>query len=300
MKAIDFKGIIPPIQTSFTKEGEVYEKGMRELIRFTLPYVHAYYPLGTYGCGPFMTVDERKKTLEMILDEVNGKVPVIAHVGAPGTKVAVDLAKHAKAAGAAAVGAISPFYSPKLKDEYLFGYFADIQQAVGDDEFPVFVYNNGSYSQNPVSPAMLRRLAREAGIRGCKDSSFDIFNYYLYKDAVKDIPNFNVIIGTEAIFVPAFDYGAQACVCGIGNIYPDLMRKMYDTYMAGDLTGAYQCQDTIRQVRNLIKINPTIPTMHAILELRGIACGYPAAPFYKLDDSVKESLKKALKEIGLL
>ena len=109
MKAKDFKGIIPPIQTSFTADGELNEQGIRNLIRFTLPHVHAYYPIGTYGVGPLMTMDDRKKALEIILDEVNGKVPVIAHVGCADTKSAIELAKHAKAAGASAVASISPY-----------------------------------------------------------------------------------------------------------------------------------------------------------------------------------------------
>lgn len=78
MKAKDFVGIIPPVLSSFTSEGRVYEKGIREIIRFTLPHVNGYYPIGTYGCGPLMSIDERKRALEIILEEVNGKVPVVA------------------------------------------------------------------------------------------------------------------------------------------------------------------------------------------------------------------------------
>ena len=114
MKAKDFKGIIPPIQTSFTADGELNEQGIRNLIRFTLPHVHAYYPIGTYGVGPLMTMDDRKKALEIILDEVNGKVPVIAHVGCADTKSAIELAKHAKAAGASA-GKKAPAKKPAGK-----------------------------------------------------------------------------------------------------------------------------------------------------------------------------------------
>ena len=148
MKAIDFKGIIPPIQTAFHADGTVNKEGTRNIVRFTLPHVQAYYPLGTYGVGPLMSPDERKVALEVILDETNGKVPVIAHVGCPDTKNAVELVKHAKAAGAAAVGSISPYYSPNLPDKYLYQYFMDLMDAAGD--LPVFVYNNAHYCQNTI------------------------------------------------------------------------------------------------------------------------------------------------------
>ena len=91
MKAKEFYGIIPPLLSSFTKDGEIYEKGIRNLIKFSLPFVHGYYPIGTYGCGPLMSVDERKRVLEIILSEVNGRVPVVAHVGHPGTQPTLSL-----------------------------------------------------------------------------------------------------------------------------------------------------------------------------------------------------------------
>jgi len=299
MKAIDFKGIIPPIQTSFTKDGEIYEKGLRELVKFTLPHVHAYYPIGTYGCGPMMTLDERKKALEIILDEVNGKVPVIAHVGCADTKSAIELARHAKAAGAEAVGSISPYYSPNLPDDSLYQYFTDILDAVGDDNFAVFLYNNAHYSQNKVSPALLKRLAKY-GLRGCKDSSFDLVNFYQYKEAVKDYPDFNVITGTEAIFVASFEAGAQACVCGIGNIYPEIMRKMYDEFVSGDTAASLKTQEKILNIRSIIKQGVTVPIMHAILELRGVDAGYPKRPFLPVSPEQKENIAAQLKEMKLI
>ena len=66
MKAMEYTGVIPPMLSSFTPEGEIYEKGMREIIRFTLPHVHGLYPIGTYGCGPLMSLSDRKRMLEII------------------------------------------------------------------------------------------------------------------------------------------------------------------------------------------------------------------------------------------
>jgi dihydrodipicolinate synthase/N-acetylneuraminate lyase len=200
MKAKEFIGIIPPALSSFDKDGNIYEKGIRENIRFILPHVNGLYPVGTYGCGPCMDIEERKRVIEIILDEVNGKVPVVAHVGTADTKTTCELAKHAKAAGASGVGAISPYYSPNLSEEAMFRHFAALIDVVNEEEFPVFVYNNKNLSQNVITPYLLKRLA-EHGLRGCKDSSFDLVNFYLFQEAVKEYEDFNVIIGTEAIFL---------------------------------------------------------------------------------------------------
>lgn len=299
MKAKEFIGIIPPMLSSFDEDGEINEKGLREIIRFTLPHVNGYYPIGTYGCGPFMSIEERKKVLEITLEEVNGKVPVVAHVGAAGTKPMVELAKHAKSAGAAGVGAIAPFYAPNLPEENLFSHFACLIDAVDEEEFPVFVYNNAHYSQNPITPKLLKRLAAH-GLRGCKDSSFDLVNFFLFQDAISDYPDFNLIVGTEAIFMGAFDAGATGCICGMGNIFPEMLKKLYDAYLAGDRKTAIATQRLILRIRAITKLAPTVPIMHAVLKMRGIDGGYPRSPFIEIDDAKKDEVRKELTALDLL
>ena len=299
MKAKDIKGIIPPIQTAFTQDGEVNAQGVRNLIRFTLPYVHAYFPIGTYGVGPLMTLDDRKKTLEIMLEEINGKVPVIAHVGCADTKSAVELAKHAKSAGAAAVASISPYYSPNLPDDMLFRYHADLIDAVQDEDFPYFLYNNPVYCQQKITPALIGRLA-EYGLRGMKEASFDLVNFYNFKEAVQDYEDFSMIVGTEAIFVGAYDAGAAGCVCGIGNIFPEVMRKMHDQYVSGDHAAALETQKEILKIRKIIKQGPTISIMHAILELRGVDAGWPKRPYLPVSDEMKAKIAGDLKKLNLI
>jgi dihydrodipicolinate synthase/N-acetylneuraminate lyase len=299
MKAKDFVGIIPPLLSSFSKDGEIYEKGIRELIRFSLPYVHGYYPIGTYGCGPLMSVEERKKVLEIILDEVNGRVPVVAHVGHPGTQPTVELARHAKKAGAAGVGAIAPYYGPHLPEENLFQHFAALIDAVDEEEFPVFVYNNAHYSQNAVSPKLLGRLAHH-GLRGCKDSSFDIVNFFQYQHAVAAYPEFNLIVGTEAFFMAAFDAGAKGMICGLGNAFPGLLKQMLDAYQSGDRDQAMELQRQVLKLRDIAKSGPTVPILHEMLKLQGVDAGFSRSPFIEIDSATKEKVNAGLKALGLI
>lgn len=299
MKAREFIGIIPPILSSFTPDGEIYERGIREIIKFTLPHVHGYYPIGTYGCGPLMSIAEREKVLEIILDEVNGKVPVVAHVGAPSTYSTIELAKHAKRAGAAGVGAISPYYSPNLSEQAMFEHFKALIDTVGEEEFPVFVYNNFHYSQNRITPALLKKLA-DYGLRGCKDSSFDLVNFYQFQDAVADHDDFNLIIGTEAIFMGAFDAGATGMICGMGNIYPEIISKMYHYYLEGNREKAIEIQRHVLRIRHITKSGPTVPIMHAILNMRGIDAGYSRSPLIYIDESTEKKITSELKQMNLL
>lgn len=299
MKAKEFIGIIPPALSSFDKNGDIYEKGIRENIRFILPYVNGLYPIGTYGCGPCMGIDERKKVLEIILDEVNGKVPVVAHVGTADTKTTCDLARHAKKAGASGVGAISPYYSPNLSDEAMYMHFSKLLDAVNEEDFPVFVYNNHHLSQNKITPKLLRRLA-EHGLRGCKDSSFDIVNFYAFHEVIKEFEDFNLIVGTEAIFVAAFDAGATGCVCGLANAFPEIMKDMYDAYIKGEKDKAMELQYRVLEMRSIIKAGPTVPILHAILAMRGIDSGMPRSPYIDISDELKAFVAQSLKKLNLL
>lgn len=299
MKAREYTGIIPPLLTTYHRNGSVDDDAMRSLINFVLPHVHGFYPVGTYGTGPFMTVEERKHTLEVVLNHVNGRVPVVAHVGAASAHIAIDLARHAKASGAAGVGAISPFYSPGLPENNLYAYFAELIDAVNEEDFPVFVYNNSHYSQNTISPKLLTRLA-ERGLRGVKDSSFDLVNFYQYVDAVSDYQDFNLVVGTEAFMVAAFDAGAVGMVCGIGNIFPELLRELYDAYIAGKRKEAVELQKRVLRVRKVIKAGPTVPIMHAILEMRGVSAGYSRTPFIPIDGNLRQQVKDNLKDLKLL
>jgi len=295
MKASDFKGIIPPMMTAFTKDGEIYEKGTRDIVDFIVPHVQGLYPCGTYGSGPMMSIAERKRTAEIIIDQTKGRVPVIIHVGTADTKNTVELARHAEANGAQAVGAITPYYNNYSED----AIFIHFQQLVHAVNIPVFLYNNPKVSGNSVSPNLLVRLARE-GLGGVKDSSFDIINYYHSRIALQEFPALNLIIGTEAMLVAAFDAGAKAAVTGLGNVYPDLIRKLYEAYLAGNREKLMQIQKEVLVVRQITKYGPTVPTCHAILKLRGIDAGYPRLPFTPVPPEIEKRVKDALQEMGLL
>jgi len=296
MKPMDFRGIIPPMMTAFTKDGEIYEKGTREMVDFIVPHVQGLYPVGSYGSGPMMSIAERKRTAEIVIDQAKGRVPVIVHVGCSDTKNTVDLARHAESIGAAAVGAVTPYYN-EYNQESIYVHFKMLLDSV---RIPVFVYNNPKLSGNTLSMDTLKKLARD-GIAGIKDSTFDIVNYYHTAMALKsEFPNLNLIIGTEAMLVATFDAGAQAAVTGLGNVYPDLIAELYRDYQSGNRSKLMETQMKVLRVRQITKFGLTVPTCHAVLELRGVDAGVPRLPFVPVSAEIKEKVKAALKDIDLL
>jgi dihydrodipicolinate synthase/N-acetylneuraminate lyase len=288
-----FRGIIPPLITCFTGNGEIDEAAQRELVRFQAKYVDGFYPCGTYGSGPLMTVEERKRVAEIVAKE-RGSCKLIVHVGAVNTAQTVDLAKHAESISADGVGAIPPYYYKYTQDQLLDHYRALIKSV----KIPVFLYNNPGLSGNPISPDMLATLAEE-GLAGVKDSAFDLVNFYLYLLKVKK-PEFVFIVGTEAIAAPALDAGASGVISGLANVFPEFMAGFYKTWQKGEpaQTAAYQLR--VIKARAILKYGPTLTMTYSVLRMRGLNPGFPRAPYQDIPGALAERVEREFKEMGLL
>jgi len=288
-----FTGIIPPIITCFDKQGTFDEKAQRQLVRWLSKLVQGFYPCGTYGSGPLMTLEERKKVAEVVNEE-KGSAYAIIHVGTPNNKDTIELAKHAEKIGADAVGAIPPYYYHYTQDQ-LIEYYKALVDSVS---IPVFLYNNPDLSNNPIAPQTLSILA-DYGLAGVKDSAFDLVNFYNFKIAVKK-PGFQFIVGTEAIAAGALDCGAEAVIAGLANCLPEFMEDFYNTWKAGNPIATGKKQLEVMQARDTLKLGQTLTMIYAILRMRGINPGYPRAPFKDIPQDLYDKAETQLKEQGLL
>ncbi len=288
------KGILSPIITAFDKDGEVYDQGCRNVIDFQLPFVNGFFVCGSYGCGALMSIDERKHVLELMATHINGRAAVIAHVGTTATKTTVELAKHAESVGVDAIAAIPPFYHIHT-DEDIIRHYKAIVDAVN---LPVFAYNYPKLSNNPLSTKTLIRLS-EIGIAGVKDTIMDFTGFVekIYSIKQKD---FSFIIGTEALLLPAFIQGAQACISGMANILPKLLSELYQAILEENIQKSSQLQLKVNEARSIIKKTPSISSAYAFMDYLNIDAGFPRLPFGRL---AKEQILGAvdeLKSLGVL
>jgi len=288
-----FTGVIPPVITAFDKDGNFDESAQREIIEFLTPKVQGFYPVGTYGSGPLMTITERQKVAEVVVDQVTGRVPVIVHVGAINTFQAVELAKHAQSIGADAVGAIPPYYY-RYPQKDLLDYFRALIQAV---DIPVLAYNNPGLSNNPLTPEMVKTLADE-GLAGIKDSSFDLITFCKFLEVV-DNPGFIHIVGTEAIAAACIHAGAQAIISGLANVWPERMAELWSALESNDGRAAGEAQIRVLKARGILKFAPTVVVCYDVLKMRGINAGYPRRPYSPLDEATKETIRAAFAKEGL-
>jgi len=289
-----FKGIIPPVLTTFDSEGNIDEKRYLNLIDFLSRKVHGLFACGTYGSGPLMNVDERKKVTELAVKGAENRVPVIAHIGSSNPDDIFELAKHAKRAGAKAVATVVPFYFPYSQADIV-RFFKKLIEL---SELPVFIYNNPKTTGVTIDVETLKKL-KDVGLYGIKDSTFDLLYFYGVKFNM-NMDEFCYISGTEAFIVPSVALGADAAICGLANALPEPVVELYDETMKPDYKKALELQVRVNRLRDIQHFAQSIPAIHAMLKMRGIDPGYPRHPYTLVEDSIYQKIENALKEMKAL
>jgi N-acetylneuraminate lyase/4-hydroxy-tetrahydrodipicolinate synthase len=289
------EGIITALVTPFTEDSKLNVDGLKRLVDFQLGNdVTSFFICGTYGLGPVMSVDERKKVTELVVESVGGRGKVIVHVGSLNIDDALELARHAEDVGAYAIASLPPYYYV-LDDEAIINYFKRLVSRV---KIPVYLYNNPARTGVRITSELLRKLA-DVGVTGVKDSSFDIVRFY--EDlTVVDPSKFEFIMGTEALLLPAMVVGVKACISGLSNVFPELVVKLYKLVSEGDYVNAVKLHLEVIKVRKVLHLVPTIPAVFEVLRLRGVDVGIPKPPFRRLSSKEVELLRSELMRLGVL
>jgi dihydrodipicolinate synthase/N-acetylneuraminate lyase len=291
------KGVIPPVITPFLENGDVDYDGVKNLANYLKNNVDGMFITGSYGSGALLTEEERMKIIDVTLEEVKGKIPVIVHTGAADTRSAARLSKYAKQAGAQAVSAVGPYYY-KHNDDSICAYYDGILEATGPD-YPVYVYNNSSFQGYVMSLKLIQRL-KSLGIHGVKDATFDIMTHANYMRILKD-DNFDIVLGTEGMWLSACVLGCEAFIPGIGNALPEICHKMYVQGMNKDFDSLRQTQFTVNMIRDIMYLaKSTQLAVYAMLEIRGILRAYPRSPFIPPTKSEKDDIREKLLEYKVI
>ena len=288
-------GVVPPMVTPFAENGELDEKKTRILVQFLKEQVHGLFICGSYGSGPMMSIEERKLLTEITMDENQGKVDVIVHVGSADTRTSMDLTRHAVAQGATAVAAVGPYYFHHNRDSIL-SFYEDLVKAAKDT--PVYIYNNPGFQGYTMDISLIDDL-RNVGVHGIKDATFNILDHAAYRRKFEK--DFDIALGTEAMFLSAAVLGTKAFIPGLGNAFPEINVQMFDEAMRKDYEACRKTQFIINQIRDVMYMaGSTQLAVYAMLELRGILTAYPRKPFLPASNSDKDKMRHALHELKVL
>ncbi len=290
-------GVIPPMITPFTSSGDLDIPGLKKLLDYLSNRVDGLFICGSYGSGPLMSTEERKRVAEIVLERVGGKIPVVVHTGTANTRDAVELSRHAVTIGATAVSAVVPFYYHHGSDGVV-EFYRSILRSVPEG-FPVYVYHNPRFSGYEIGMDALRTLAQE-GIRGIKDATFDIGKFSLYMRELEP-QGLDIVLGTESLWLPACSLGAEAYIPGLANAFPELCVRLHRQGMEGNFSACRQTQFLVNKVRDVMYLaRSTQLAVYAMLEIRGILRTYPRSPFVPATEEEKGKIASALKALGVL
>ena len=188
----EFKGVVPAVLSVFDAQEELDEKGTRDLIHFLTSFdIGGLYLTGSTGEAFLMNSEERKRQVEIVMDEVGDRLPVVIHVGAMSTRASIELARHAEAVGAAGISSVPPFYF-KFSEEQIFGYYRDISEATS---LPMIVYNSPLAGMMTVG--MIERLAALPNVKGVKYTGTALYEVTQIRDACK--PGFQIYGGCDEL-----------------------------------------------------------------------------------------------------
>lgn len=290
-------GILPAMVTPFTVDDRVDEAATRNLVQSLLDAgVHGLIPAGSTGEFSAMTLDERKRVTDVVLEAAGGKVPVLPHTGAVATREVVALSKHAKHSGADALMIVPPFYEP-LSEEEVRAHYARVAEAV---DLPIMLYNIPSCTGFAFRPEFVLRLADEIpSIQYVKDSSGDARALQAMLSAFGD--RVHVFNGWDTLSFFGLVAGTVGCVWGAANVMPRECVALYDLVVQKqDLKDARDLWARMYPVNVFFEREGYVASVKAGATLAGRAVGNPREPIKELSASKIEELRHLLRPLGIV
>ncbi len=290
------RGIVPAMVTPLAGEEELNEPALRRLVNFLIDGgVHGLLPLGTTGEAWALSRAQRRRIIEVTVEETRGRIPVYAGTGAPSTAEVVSLNRDAaEVGGVAAVTVISPFFVTPGQQE-LYEHYVRIADS---SALPVILYNNPRFTGLNLNVETVERLARHGNVVGIKDSSANLTQAASYVAACP--PEFAVFMGADTQILAGLVYGCAGAVVTTGNAVPRIAVAIYEKYAAGDVAGARAAQEQLALLRNAINMGTFPAVVKEALNLMGMGVGPCHRPIAPLSDESRAKLRDVLKQMGVL
>jgi N-acetylneuraminate lyase/4-hydroxy-tetrahydrodipicolinate synthase len=287
-------GVIVPTITPFHEDGELFQEAFEKYLDYLAGKVHGISVGAIYGSGILMRAEQRQRMAEIAVQTMAESTQVSVFVGAPDTDTAVQLAKHAEKIGVNAVSCVQPFYYRQV-DEAIYRHYLAILQAVS---IPVYAYDSPVYAGNQLSLNVLARLA-DSGLAGVITGAATFGLEHLWSVLRNvHVPGFDVWSIRDGLALPGMMMGSIGFESGVANFFPELVVELYNEIIQKDFEKAILLQNRILRLRDIShQFGRNIPTLHALISMRGLITGFPRRPFYKLDDSEISKLKEDLRSL---
>jgi 4-hydroxy-tetrahydrodipicolinate synthase len=292
--SLELRGIIPPLATPFTPEGDLDEEALRAEVRHLLDQgVHGLTVCGSTGEGHTLSIEESVRISEIAVEESRGRVPVVTGIIRDSTREVIRYGKAVKETGVDGLQITPVHYLFSPGEEGTYAYYEAIGSAVG---LPIVIYNVVPW--NTVSPELLLRLSEIPQVVAVKQSGGDIHKLADLLRANRG--RLQVLTAVDDLLYPSFMLGADGAVAAILTVLPELCVQLWDACQRGDYRQARALHERILPVWRAAN-HPDMPSrMKAAIELRGRRVGPARHPLLPVSAAVRAELEAALDQAGAL
>ncbi len=290
-----FTGSGVAIVTPFDRDGSVNYQKLRELTDWQIDHkTDAIIVCGTTGEAPTLTYEEKIKTIQTVVEQTAGRVPVIAGTGTNDTAAAVSLSKDAQKIGADALLLVTPYYN-KATQTGLIRHYRTIADSI---DIPCILYNVPSRTTVNIHPETYQALSKHPNIAAVKEASGNIAATLRIKQLCGDA--LDIYSGNDDLYLPMLSIGAKGIISVIANILPQPAHEMYRLFVNGYVE---ECAKMQTQWMDLIdalfcQVNPM--PVKAAMNLMGFNVGSCRLPLCDMDPAQFNNLRTVLKKHNLV
>lgn len=290
-----FKGSLVALITPMRADGAMDEKAYEAFVDWQISEgTRAVVPVGTTGESPTLSHAEHKRAVAIATAVAKGRVPVIAGTGSNSTAEAIDLTRHAKAAGADAALIVTPYYN-KPTQEGLYLHFTAIADAV---DLPIIIYNIPSRSVVDMSVETMARLARHPNIVGVKDATANLARPLYTRRACG--PEFCQLSGEDNTAIAFLAAGGDGCISVTGNVAPRLCSEMQSAWQQGRTADAISMQDRLLPLHDALFTETSPGPVKYAASLLGRSSEFCRLPLAPIAEATRTKVRAAMTEVGLL
>ncbi|WP_240407537.1 N-acetylneuraminate lyase [Lactobacillus crispatus] len=271
------------LMVSFDEDGNIDEKGTREIIRHDIDVegVDGLYVGGSTGENFMLGLEEKKKIFEIAWDEVDQQVDLIAQVGGPNLKEAKELAKFVTELGYKTISAVTPFYYNFTFDEIKHYY----DEIVKDVDAKLLIYSISALTGVSLSLDNFAKLFSNPKIIGVKYTNAD---FYLLERIRERFPDKLILSGFDEMLLPALIEGVDGCIGSTYNVNARMVKEEIAAYNNGDIAKAQELEHKKNDIITALLNNGIYPSIKLVLQKMGVHAGYNREPMAKYTDKVIE------------
>jgi 4-hydroxy-tetrahydrodipicolinate synthase len=273
-----------PLITPFDDDGSIDEPALRETAAWVVDQgLDFVVPCGSNGESELLTVDERARVTEIVVDEVS--VPVMAGTGHPGFEETMAQTERAAEAGAEAALVVTPFYFGHDQDA-LEAYF---RRVATESPLPIYLYSVPKMTNVALEPETVGRLADHDNVAGMKDSTGDLAAFQRINGRTGD--DFDLMTGSGSLLGPALAAGGVGGINALANVVPDLTAEIYRLHDAGNTAGARSLTADLVELNTALTATYGIPAVKAAMRYRGVPAGHVRFPHQSADEAVVSTVQ---------